>query len=135
MDKKPKVLVVEDSKDIRDIICLALAMIGIETIEAHHAQDGFQTLEQTPDIDLITTDMEMVGGHGHDLVSAVRADEHYDRIPVLIVSGNHGDAEEGLSLGANAALGKPFSIEELQTAVQNLLAKAKANATAPVSHA
>jgi two-component system chemotaxis response regulator CheY len=113
------VLVVDDSATTRSLVAAYLA--GWRDIEVLEAGSGFEALRVLPAraVDLIVTDINMPDINGLELISFVRANPNYRRIPVIIISTEHSaeDRKRGLELGASDYLVKPFSAEALRGAV------------------
>jgi two-component system chemotaxis response regulator CheY len=122
-----RILIVEDSATMRSM--LASALEGLSTpVKLRQAKTGFEALYCLPreSFDLIVTDINMPDINGLELVSFVKNSPAYKSIPLVIVSTESSprDREKGLSLGADAYLVKPFTPEELQAIVEDLLARA-----------
>jgi two-component system chemotaxis response regulator CheY len=117
------VLVVEDSKAIRSMMRVSLEEAG--GIFAVEAGSGFEALRVLPtrSFDLIITDINMPDINGLELISFVRSNPAYKDIPLIIVSTEKSDADKkrGLALGASSYIVKPFTKEELMTAVKKVL--------------
>ncbi len=117
------VLVVEDSKAIRSMMRVSLEEAG--GIFAVEAGTGFEALKVLPtrSFDLIITDINMPDINGLELISFVRSNPAYKNIPLIIVSTEKSDADKkrGLALGASSYIVKPFSKQELMTAVTKVL--------------
>jgi len=118
------VLIVEDSPTMRALLVAALEGLARE-IDVTEVASGFEALRQLPRerFDLIVTDVNMPDINGLELVSFVRRNPAYARVPLVIVSteGSERDREKGMALGADAYLVKPFEPEELQRVAQALL--------------
>ena len=116
------VLVVEDDKDIRAIVAAMLEDTGYRVRDAPDGAAGLALLEETPDIDLLITDMVLPGGmSGRDL--AAEAERRFGVLKVLFMSGYSSEAvqlngwvEQGINL-----LRKPFRRDELATKVRAVL--------------
>ena len=121
-----RILVVEDSGAMRALIGAALEGLD-EKLEIDEAESGFAALRMLPRqvYDLIVTDINMPDINGLELVSFLKKNEAYARIPLIIVSteGSARDREKGLGLGANAYLVKPFQPEDLRGLARDLLAR------------
>ncbi|HWR97984.1 MAG TPA: response regulator [Candidatus Methanoperedens sp.] len=113
------VLVVDDSATTRSLVASYLA--GWGDIEVLEAASGFEALRLLPTraVDVIVTDINMPDINGLELISFVRANPNYRRIPVVIITTEHSaeDRKRGLVLGASDYLVKPFSAEALRVAV------------------
>jgi two-component system chemotaxis response regulator CheY len=118
------VLIVEDSPTMRALLVAALEGLARE-LDVTEVASGFEALRQLPRerFDLIVTDVNMPDINGLELVSFVRRNPAYARVPLLIVSteGSERDRAKGLALGADAYLVKPFEPEDLQRIAQALL--------------
>ena len=108
-----KVLVVDDSELIRELIFFFLREHGFIVHQARDGLDALQTLNQLGGVDLIITDLCMPRLGGLDFIKRVK--EGYPSIPVLVMSADGGRRlfDEAMALGARACLAKPFSIHTL----------------------
>ena len=114
-----RVLIVEDEKNIVDILSFNLVREGYETLEAFDGQTGLQlALEQNPD--LILLDLMLPKMNGFDVCKAIRAQNRSAPIIMLTAREEETDKVLGLELGADDYITKPFSMREL-------LARVKAN--------
>ena len=124
-DDKPCILVVDDNKDIVWLIKESLSpAYTIE--EAFSVEDALALMEkQTPA--LIITDIMMPDIDGLELISRVKSDKFTRHIPLIIVSAriSENDQAEGLDLGADAYLTKPFSSVVLRSVVNRLMTSKK----------
>ena len=118
------VLIVEDSPTMRGLLVSALEGLARE-LKVTEVGSGFEALRRLPRerFHLIVTDVNMPDINGLELVSFVRRNPAYARVPLVIVSteGSVRDREKGLALGADAYLVKPFEPEDLQRIVESLL--------------
>ena len=119
--EKPLILIVEDNDELRKFIAdnldekytVATASNGVEAIK---------TLEKKP-ADLIVSDIMMPDMDGIELCRAVRSNRSLDHIPIVLLSAKT-DVEtkvEGLNIGANAYIEKPFSVEQLKAQIKSIL--------------
>ena len=118
-----KVLVVEDSPTMRQLIVFALKRIrGFTIVEASDGVDGLKKLS-VDNFDLIFTDINMPIMDGLKLVSLVRNDPNYRQVPIVIITteGANEDRERALALGANAYITKPIQTGKIIEAAQRLL--------------
>ncbi len=124
MSKNKKILVVDDSAIMRSLVVSALEEIkGVETVEAANGYEALKALPQHP-FDLVITDINMPEINGLEIVHFIKNHELYKKIPTIIISTDHGEAEikKGLALGANQYFVKPFEMERLKEIVQKYLA-------------
>ncbi len=118
-----KVLVVEDSPTMRQLIVFALKRLrGLVIVEANDGVDGLKKLTGDK-FDLIITDINMPIMNGLKLVSLVRRDPGYQKTPIIIVTteGAEEDRERALALGANEYITKPVQTTRLLEVTRRLL--------------
>ena len=114
-----RVLIVEDEKNIVDILSFNLGREGYDTMEALDGKTGLQlALEQDPD--LILLDLMLPGMNGFDVCRSLREQGRTTPIIMLTAREEETDKVLGLELGADDYITKPFSMREL-------LARVKAN--------
>ena len=117
-----RVLVVDDSSVVRELIAVNLELEGLEVVRCI---DGLEALdrvaEQRPDA--ITLDVMMPRLDGFSLVERLRADRATADIPIVIVTGraSAADLARGEALGVDAYLTKPFEPSELVATVLRLV--------------
>jgi len=118
-----KILVVEDSPTMRQLIGFALKRLpGAEIVEANDGVDGLKKINSNY-FDLIITDINMPVMDGLKLISLVRRDINYQKIPIMIITteGAAEDRERALSLGADAYVTKPVQAHEVLELAKSLL--------------
>src|SRR6266480_5228303 len=123
-NKSKKVLVIDDTADIRMIIAESLNMYGCTTLTAEDGMSGIQMArEQHPD--LIICDINMPNLDGYGTLTALREDETTATIPFIFLSGaaDKLNMRRGMELGADDYLTKPFTHKELMAAVNTRLEK------------
>lgn len=114
-----KILVVEDEKNIVDILVFNLVRDGYETLEAYDGATGLRlALEQDPD--LILLDLMLPEMDGFEVCRRLRAEGRATPILMLTAREEENNKVLGLELGADDYITKPFSMREL-------LARVKAN--------
>ncbi len=118
---RPEILVVEDNADMRDFICRVLEPEA-QTRAVENGQEALAAMqERAPD--LVVTDMMMPVMTGDELIAALRREERWRDVPVILLTAR-ADEELKLNLlaeGAQDYVMKPFSIEELRARVRNQL--------------
>ena len=129
-DKNYPVLVVDDFSTMRRIIKTALKQMGIEDIT--EAEDGKIALQKLKlkDFKLIISDWNMPNLMGIDFLRRVRADEKYKHIPFLMVTAEarKDNVLEAAKAGVSNYITKPFTAEDLQKKIENIVMKQQANA-------
>ena len=122
---RAKILIVDDEPSV---LLTVTAILQQEGYEADAAPNGTAALEwiRSRYYDLVITDINMPDINGLELVSFVKTNPAYRRIPLVIVSteGSERDRDKGMSLGADAYVVKPFDPEQLRRIAQDLLADA-----------
>jgi len=118
-----KILIVEDDNQLRKLLREALAEEDYDVIEAADGEIAARLFREDP-ADLIITDLVMPKKEGLGLIIDIKK-EFPDTNIIAISGGGHGDPNDYLPiasrLGAVKSFAKPFKIEDLLTAVKELL--------------
>lgn len=117
---KACILVVEDDAAIRQGIVDALECDGYETIEAARGDEG-RVLAAEAHYDLLLLDLVLPGCRGLDILPEVRAARPTTPVIILTALGDESDRVQGLRLGADDYVVKPFSVRELLARVEAVL--------------
>lgn len=120
MEQKKTVLIVEDEKNIVDIIRFNLQRTGYNTLEAYDGEAGLaMAREKKPD--LILLDVMMPKMMGFDVCRALRAEG--DNVPVIILTAREEEEDKilGLEIGADDYITKPFDPVEVLARVRSQL--------------
>ncbi|GAA0976955.1 response regulator transcription factor [Acrocarpospora macrocephala] len=114
-----RVLVVEDERVLADAIATGLRR---EAMAVDVAYDGAEALEKTSyiDYDVVVLDRDLPKVHGDEVARRLVADRTATRIIMLTAAGDVDDRVEGLDLGADDYLAKPFAFLELIARVRAL---------------
>ena len=112
MDRQKTVLIVEDEKNIVDILRFNLQREGYQTLEAYDGEDGLEKA-RTQDPDLILLDVMLPKMNGFDVCRSLRTGG--SSVPVIILTAREEEADKvfGLEIGADDYITKPFSMREL----------------------
>lgn len=119
----PTILIVEDNARVRDIIMKILRHTGYRVLPAANGHEAIRSLE-LPEIDLIITDLYMPQMDGMELLMQLR--KQALTTPIIVISGAQPDHDADILhtarlLGARMTLAKPFAMQELVTAVTQLI--------------
>ena len=112
MSNPKTVLIVEDEKNIVDILRFNLQREGYQTMEAYDGADGLEKA-RTGNPDLILLDVMLPKMIGFDVCKQLRAEGN--NVPVIILTAREEEADKvlGLEIGADDYITKPFSMREL----------------------
>ncbi|MCF6289630.1 MAG: response regulator [Desulfobacterales bacterium] len=125
---KKKILIVDDFVDTVELLTKRFRAEGYETVAAY---DGQQALDQVKAVrpDLVILDVMMPKLNGLEVCKRLKADERDRHIPVLMLSAKSElpDKIDGLDIGADDYVTKPFEYKELAARVRALLAKKEAS--------
>ena len=113
----PRVLVVEDNEDTRDLLVFALTRDGYRVVEANSLADGLRALREEPAVDLVISDFSLGDGDGLEMVDCARREGLLAAEPVIVWTAHHHvRAPESILV-----LQKPLGTDELLAAVRALL--------------
>lgn len=125
-----RVLVVEDTADVRELLSDILQSEGFETLSAENGQRALERLERGPHVDLVVLDLMMPVMDGFELLSRMQA-LPAPSPPVIAMSAYERFREDARSLGAQSFLSKPVDIDVLLARVEETLARAAAPPVPP----
>ena len=117
-----KILAVDDSRTIREMVSTILTALGHEVILASDGMEAMEIARDTP-VDLVLTDINMPNMNGISLVYKLRRLESYSKIPILMLTTESADfkKEKSKNMGANGWIQKPFDAGRLEKAVNRML--------------
>jgi two-component system phosphate regulon response regulator PhoB len=129
-----KVLIIEDEKDLAELLAFNLEKDGFAATCVH---DGKQGLERamTDLPDLILLDLMLPGLLGTEVCKALRKEPRTARIPIIMITakGDEIDRVVGFEVGADDYIVKPFSMREVTLRVKALMRRVDQEAPAPVA--
>ncbi|MET7881009.1 response regulator transcription factor [Micromonospora profundi] len=114
-----RVLVVEDERNLADAIARGLRKRGMAVDVAYDGDAGHEAAFVTR-YDVVVLDRDLPGVHGDQICAELAASGALTRVLMLTASGTVADRVEGLQLGADDYLPKPFAFDELVARVQAL---------------
>jgi two-component system chemotaxis response regulator CheY len=116
-----KIMTVDDSASVRQMVAFTLKEEGFEVVEAKDGQDALSKLNSP--VDMIVTDLNMPNMDGIELIKNVRAKSDMKFIPIIMLT-TESQAEkktEGKKAGATGWIVKPFKPEQLMSVVKKVL--------------
>lgn len=127
MKKLEHVLIVDDDREIRELVAIYLQRNGMRVSHASSGRDMRVALDRDPP-DLIVLDVRLPDADGLSLCRELRAGE-FHAIPIVMLSARHDEADRivGLELGADDYIAKPFSPRELVARVRTILRRSARN--------
>ena len=126
--EKTTILVIEDEKDIRELIKFNLKKYGYNVITSINGEEGLQ-YSSLHNPDLILLDIMLPGINGFQFCSTIRKSNNLKNIPVIIITalGDEKNIVKGLEKGADDYIIKPFSNKVLLARIKNVLKRNKRN--------
>lgn len=117
-----KVLIVEDHADMRELLSWQIELMGFVAITAKHGKEGVEkALSEKPH--LVLMDIMMPGMDGRQTARALRENPETRDIPILAATAlfRDSDLKSCLEAGCNAYIVKPFTFQELQAKLRELI--------------
>ena len=118
---KKRILVVDDERDIVDLLRYNLTKEGYDVLSAYNGEEGVRAADPAPD--LIILDLMMPVMDGFEACRRLKADPRTARVPVVFLTAKGGEVDEvvGLELGADDYIQKPISPRKLVARVKAIL--------------
>jgi two-component system chemotaxis response regulator CheY len=120
-----RILVVDDSPIIRQVVKRALGLAGLDLLPPLEAADGLAALEvlAREPIDLVFADINMPRMDGTELIKAMSLDERLKKVPIVVVTADAAMAKlvELHDLGVKAFVRKPFRPEQFRDVVNKIM--------------
>ena len=118
-----RVLVIDDTAEVREMINKMLSVEGYDVLEAANGKEGMQIISSEPEIELVITDLIMPEKEGIETIREIKQD--YSHIKILAISGGGKiDGQNYLAIaqgmGADLTLRKPFVRKDLMDVVKKL---------------
>ncbi len=116
-----KILTVDDSKTMREMVSFTLKSAGYEVIEAEDGKMALASLSGVK-VDAVITDLNMPNMNGFELIQSLRSDPAYKFIPILMLTteGDDSKKQEGKAAGATGWIVKPFNPEKLVEVIRKV---------------
>jgi ligand-binding sensor domain-containing protein/signal transduction histidine kinase/DNA-binding response OmpR family regulator len=121
IEEKPSILLVEDNKEILEFIRKELSA-HYRMLKAFNGQEAMDIL-QKENVLLVISDIMMPVMNGIELCKKLKTDLQFSHIPFILLTAKNtlNSRIEGLEVGADAYIEKPFSLEHLQAQISNLM--------------
>lgn len=120
--EKPRIIIVDDDRDTRELLAMALETEGFEVASAANGLRLISSLQlRRPHLILLDVNMSWIDGF--ELCKAVKKNENFRDIPVIFVSGRGEpeDRRKGIEAGAADYFVKPLDLERLITRIRELV--------------
>ncbi len=119
------VLIVDDSRTMRQVIKKALSLSGFKVGECLEAGNGREALEVLSRawVDLILSDIHMPVMDGFGLLQALREDDNWQDLPVVMITteANEQRLQKAMALGARGYIRKPFTPENIRSFLTHVM--------------
>jgi two-component system chemotaxis response regulator CheY len=117
-----RILTIDDSKTIRDMLRMTLVDAGFEVLQAIDGQDGLDVMTREQ-VDLVITDINMPKMNGYDVVRRLRDNPSLKGLPILVLTTESDTDKKSLAreAGATGWMVKPFDPERLVATVRKVL--------------
>ena len=117
-----KIMTVDDSNSIRQMVGFTLKRAGFEVLEAVDGKDAISQLDTTT-IDMMITDLNMPNMDGIELIKELRTKPQYKFIPIVMLTTESQDEkkQEGKAAGATGWIVKPFKPDQLLAVINKVL--------------
>jgi DNA-binding response OmpR family regulator len=121
-ESKPTILVVEDDLDVAEMLSAYFRVQGYEVLIANMGEEGVQTCRSNRP-DLVILDIRLPDIDGYEVARQLRSNRRTADIPIIFLTDKRHREErlQGLELGADDYITKPFDIQELRLRVRNAL--------------
>ena len=119
---KKKIITVDDSASVRQMVSFTLREAGYEVAEAENGSEALKKLKEVA-ADLVITDLNMPVMDGIELIKNIRMDSKNKFMPIIMLTTESQEAKkmEGKKAGATGWIVKPFKAEQLVAVAQKVL--------------
>jgi len=134
-DIKSKILIIEDDLDVAEMLNAYFRVQGYEVFTVNWGEDGVRAC-QTVHPDLVILDIRLPDIDGYEVARRLRADRRTSDVPIIFLTEKRerSDRLQGLEIGADDYITKPFDVQELRLRVRNALKRvSQGSLTNPVT--
>lgn len=121
MSASPRILIIDDEADLRELFEITLIRMGLDVDTAECVTEARAHLKKTADYALVITDMRLPDGTGLELVEEVTRNHKNTPIAVITAYGSADNAVNALKAGAFDYISKPVELNQLRTMVHSAL--------------
>ncbi len=123
--QRSRVLVVDDSINVRRFVALTLEKAGYLVEQAKDGQEAVEKLQAGLSTQAVVCDIEMPRMDGYGFLATVKGQSQFKNLPVLMLTSRSGDKHRkiAMNLGANGYFSKPFKEQELLATLTELIGK------------
>ena len=114
-----RLLIVEDEKQICDMVAKSLYDAGYEVDTCYDGEEALECI-LSEEYDLIVLDLNLPGMDGMEILKELRQKNEETKVIILSARGQIADKVEGLDAGANDYMEKPFHLQELEARIRSL---------------
>jgi two-component system chemotaxis response regulator CheY len=117
-----RILTIDDSKTIRDMLRMTLAGAGFEVLQAVDGQEGVEVMDREK-VDLVITDINMPRMNGYEVVRHLRGNPNHRKLPILVLTTESDTDKKHLArdAGATGWMVKPFDPDRLLATVNKVI--------------
>lgn len=134
-DIKSKILIIEDDLDVAEMLNAYFRVQGYDVFTVNWGEDGVRSC-QTIHPDLVILDIRLPDIDGYEVARRLRSDRRTSEVPIIFLTEkrDRSDRLQGLELGADDYITKPFDVQELRLRVRNALKRvSQGSLTNPVT--
>jgi DNA-binding response OmpR family regulator len=134
-ETRSKILIIEDDLDVAEMLNAYFRVQGYEVYTVNWGEDGVRSC-QTIHPDLVILDIRLPDIDGYEVARRLRADRRTQDVPIIFLTEKRerSDRLQGLELGADDYITKPFDVQELRLRVRNALKRiSQGSLTNPIS--
>lgn len=134
-DIKSKILIIEDDLDVAEMLNAYFRVQGYEVFTVNWGEDGVRSC-QTVHPDLVILDIRLPDIDGYEVARRLRGDRRTSDVPIIFLTEkrDRSDRLQGLEIGADDYITKPFDVQELRLRVRNALRRvSQGSLTNPVT--
>ena len=116
-----RILTIDDSKTMRDMLMLTLADAGFDVLQAVDGQDGLDVLGKER-VDVVITDINMPRMDGYEVIRQMRSSSEFKTVPILVLTTESEAQKKNLAreAGATGWMVKPFDPDRLIATVRKV---------------